>query len=369
MFESSPLATAKARLPIPVLWQLLNLPGNPGRECFCPFHDNRNSKAASVFERGGETFFNCFGGCVDKAVDSAGFLALHLGASNEEACRKLIEMAGVLPSVPQIPRQEKRETEAEEKTRKRAFWPALEVPTKAELRAVADLRGLSVEGVQLAVNRGLLWSCDTRGARAWAVTDSARVNARVRRLDGGKWYGDHKTLPPEPGGTVNNWPVGVRESVPFQAVVLVEGEADALAAHHLLWIYGLEDFIAVVGMLGAGSDISTEALPMFAGKRVRIFPHNDPEEKKEVGQTAAAGWASQLAGAGADADGFSFEGFVTSGGKPVKDLNDFCHLDVDAWESNRTLVETAFDIAHKCPTKASPCESGVTVSETEGRAA
>lgn len=278
-------------------------------------------------------------------------------------------MADVLPPVPQIPRQEKRETEAEAKARKRAGWPTFDIPTSAEIRQIAGLRGLSPGGVKLAATRGLLRTCDTRGARAWAASDSARVNARVRRMDGAKWYGEHKSMPPEGGGTVNAWPVGARESVPFQAVVLVEGEGDVLAAHHLLWVAGIEDVVAVVGVLGAGSRISMDALPLFATKRVRIFPHDDPEEKQKVGQAAALCWASQLLAAGAIVDGFSFEGFVTSGGKPVKDLNDFCHMCVDQWESDRGLIETAFDIAPRCPTRDLPCEGGVTLSETERRAA
>ena len=96
-FTDSPLQAAKDRLPIPVLWQLLNLPGKPGRTCFCPFHENTKTEAGSVFEHSGEILFKCHAGCTDKAVDSPGFLALHLGTSNEDACRKLIEMAGVLP--------------------------------------------------------------------------------------------------------------------------------------------------------------------------------------------------------------------------------------------------------------------------------
>jgi len=350
MFDSSLLMEAKARLTIPMLWQVLNLSGKPGRECFCPFHDNRNSKAASVFERGGETFFNCFGGCVDKAVDSAGFLALHLGVSNGEACRRLIEMAGVLPPVPQIPRQEKRETEAEEKARKRAGWPKFEVPTKVETRAIADLRNLGPEAVGILADRGLLWCVDSAEGRAWVVTDGSRRNAQARRMDGKPWArigAKAWTLP----GSEAGWPVGLREAFPFLAIALVEGGPDMLAAVHLAWCAGVENEVAPVAMLGAANRIPDEALTLFSGKRVRIFGHAD-----EPGQAAAARWAGQLVGLGCDVDGYSFTGLLQSSGPEVDDVNDFANLDVDQWETLRHEVEEAFTFAPQGNTGTLPAE-------------
>jgi hypothetical protein len=363
MFDSSPLLEAKARLTIPTLWQVLNLPGKPGRECFCPFHDNRNSKAASVFERGGETFFNCFGGCVDKAVDSAGFLALHLGASNEDACRKLIEMAGVLPPVPHIPREEKRETEADEKARKREGWPAFEVPTKVEIRAISGLRNLGPEAVGILADRGLLWCADSAEGRAWVVSDATRRNAQARRMDGKPWERIEAkawTLP----GSEAAWPVGLREVSSFPAIALVEGAPDALAAVHLAWCAGVEDMVAPVAMLGAANRIPDDALALFAGKRVRIFGHAD-----EPGQAAAGRWASQLSSVGCTVDGYSFAGLLQSSGPAVDDVCDFAHVDPDQWETLRHEIEQAFTLAPRCPTNGLPCEGGVTVSEAEGRAA
>ena len=78
-----------------------------------------------------------------------------------------------------------------------------------------------------------------------------------------------------------------------------------------------------VAILGASQKIHTDALPLFAGKRVRIFGHDD-----EAGSSAVARWAAQLASVGVDVDAFSFAGLVQVDGKPVKDLNDALLMDV-----------------------------------------
>jgi hypothetical protein len=69
-------------------------------------------------------------------------------------------------------------------------------------------------------------------------------------------------------------------------------------------------------MSGASVSIPRESLPHFAGKRIRIFAHND-----QAGQAAAERWTSQLKDT-ATVDRFSFEGLEMADGKPVKDLND-----------------------------------------------
>ena len=77
-----------------------------------------------------------------------------------------------------------------------------------------------------------------------------------------------------------------------------------------------------VAMLGASQRIHADALPMFAGKRVRIFGHED-----EAGRAAVERWARQLESIVADVDAFTFAGLVQVDGKPVKDLNDSLLMD------------------------------------------
>ena len=96
--------------------------------------------------------------------------------------------------------------------------------------------------------------------------------------------------------------------------------------------------LGVVAIFGAKTRIVDVALPLFVGKRVRIFAHDDC-----AGYGGAATWAATLKAAGAAVDSFGFTGFRQSDGCPVDDLNDFARLDPDQWETERALVESAFD--------------------------
>ena len=106
--------------------------------------------------------------------------------------------------------------------------------------------------------------------------------------------------------------------------MLVEGGPDLLAAFHFAQLAGLEDKIGVVAMLGAGMSVHDEALPLFAGKHVRIIPDADPPGKK-----AADRWAGQLNAVGAEVDTVNLEGLRTASGTSVKDLNDCCLIHPD----------------------------------------
>ena len=122
-----------------------------------------------------------------------------------------------------------------EKARLREGWPAFEAPTQAEIEIIATLRGLSPEGVALAHERGLLFIADSQEGRAWIITDSRRMNAQARRIDGKPWerIGGNKawTLP----GSIGALPIGLYEARDFPNIALVEGGPDLLAAFHLAW--------------------------------------------------------------------------------------------------------------------------------------
>ena len=138
----------------------------------------------------------------------------------------------------------------------------------------------------------------------------------------------------------------MRAAAAYPAIGLVEGGPDLLAAFDLAWCADVLDNLGIVAIFGAGNHIIDAALPHFAGKRVRIFAHDDKK-----GYAAAARWAEQLraAGAIAAADGYRFRGFRQSAGAPVKDLNDFVRLDYDQWESERAAVESIFDFVPAIP--------------------
>ena len=206
--------------------------------------------------------------------------------------------------------------------------------TSKELRAVADQRGLSLEGAALASERGLLRFGSPRGCLSWIVLDAERLNAQARRMDGGLWehIGRKKafTLP----GSRASWLIGAPEAEAFPFVALVEGAPDLLAAHHFIAAEGRESDVAAVAVLGAANDIPEAALLLLANKRVRIYPHMDA-----AGAAAAVRWTAQLERVGCDVDAFSFEGLRRADGEPIADLNDLALVDVDDFEAERSELE------------------------------
>ena len=325
-----------------------------GREwiMLCPLHEERTP---SFYVNPEKQIFNCFGcGAAGSIID------LHMGLCGIDegtAMRELSPAGGnnkPWTKQPQPQAIAKSDPLTDEgKAFKRRSWPAFETPTRAEIAAIAAQRDLSFEGVAIAVKRGLLFCTEWHERRAWVVTDSSRINAQARRIDGEIWKVEDVyetkawTLP----GSVGGWPVGVREAQPFPAIALVEGSADLLAAFHLAWCEtstpetlalgkgaDILGNLGVVAMLGANVKIADAVLPLFAGKRVRLFVHND-----HAGYSGTRTWAAALKAAGATIDGFSFRGFLQSNGQPVNDFNDFVRLDPDQWESKRSLIESAFD--------------------------
>jgi hypothetical protein len=126
---------------------------------------------------------------------------------------------------------------------------------------------------------------------------------------------------------------------PFPAIALCEGGPDFLAAHYLaLWEqashHAKRDVqCAPVAMLGASQRVHTDALPLFTGKRVRIFGHDD-----EDGRAAVERWAMQLASVGADVDAFSFAGLRQADAKPVNDVNDSLLMDATSFAQAERML-------------------------------
>ena len=326
----SPLESALEQLTIPELWHRLKLAGTPKRSCRSPFRDDDRNPSFSIYDSGRRWKDHGTG----ETGDQADFVAKACGLSAEGGARKLIEIAGL-----KRPAADNDTFKDTNKARCRASWPAFDVPTQAEIAAIAEVRGLSPEGVSLAANVRLLFCCASSEGRAWVVTDSRRINAQARRLNGKGWIakGGAKSWTLTLPGSIASWPMGLSEAQAFPAIALVEGGPDLLAAFHLALCAtsapetlalckgaDVIDNLGVVAMFGAQNHIPENALPLFAGKRCRIFAHDDV-----AGYQAAARWANTLGTTSAVVDGFSFRGFRQSGGRPVNDLNDFVSLDPD----------------------------------------
>jgi hypothetical protein len=111
-----------------------------------------------------------------------------------------------------------------------------------------------------------------------------------------------------------------------------------LAAFALAHRGAVESLVAPVCMGGASCSVHKDALPMFRGKRVRIFAHAD-----EAGQEAAQKWADQLREVQAEVDGFDFSGLIRCDGKPVEDLNDFLLSDLKASDCKPEILYGVMD--------------------------
>lgn len=211
-----------------------------------------------------------------------------------------------------------------------AIKPRLTLPADAhrpddeECAAIARSRRLNPEAVTLASCWGLLLVGTVCRQPSWILTDASGHVAEARRMDGQTFpafgdLGERKAHTLK--GSVKNWPCGLapKDGIPegIRAILLVEGGPDLLAALH--FCLGQERWdLWPVAMLGAGAGtFHPDALPLLAGRRVRLYPHAD-----DTGGEASRRWATQLQGLGCKVDGFSFAGIPRRDGRPSKDLND-----------------------------------------------
>ena len=319
-FGQSTLADAKARLTIHGLWQHFGFDGEPKASCRAPWREDHK---ASFSVNADGTLWKDF--ATGEAGDAVDFFQRATGLPKKEACRKFIELAGGHITLPRAARPQPEPAGPKPKP----TFPDMHKGTPADFKQLASLRNIGREGIEWASERGLLWFAHMKGADAWIVTDGARVNAQARRLDGQGW--NH--LPDNPKaytlpGSWASWPIGIPEARPFKQIALCEGGPDFLAAHYLaLWEQSTSPAMRDVSsspvmLAGASQRIHADALPLFGGKRVRIFGHDD-----EAGRGAVERWAAQLASVGADVDAFNFAGLRQVNGEPVADLNDSLLMD------------------------------------------
>jgi hypothetical protein len=221
--------------------------------------------------------------------------------------------------------------------KKRASWSLFEIPADEEITKVADLLGFAPEAMQIAASRGLLFCATCRdGHRSFVVTDSRKLSAAAFRLDGLPWERTKRIARILPS-SMEGWPIGIGEAAGFPAIALVCGGIDLLAALHLSWCVAREDIIAPVAIMPPENGIADQALPLFKGKAVCLFPHAD-----KAGRSAKAKWGRQLAGIGIKAEICDLLGFVTTDQNPVVTLADFAGVDPDQWEEHRDVIEGAF---------------------------
>jgi hypothetical protein len=316
---------AKARLDVTAVAAKLFPHWKPATSCKAPWREDRNP-SFSVYDEGRKWKDHATGDHGD-AVD---FLGKALDIPAQEAVRRFVEMAGggyreqsrptARPTAPLPP------ADSDDKRHKRAMWPVMELPTDNELEAIATLRRLPLDGPHWASMDGALRMANVEGQRCWIIRSTCGKNAQARRLDGLP-LGDNlkaKTL----AGSIATLPVGNYHDRRWPAVAVAEGGPDVVAAYAAICKLGLLDTVAVAGMLGAAMRPPFGALATMAGRRVRIFQHND-----EAGQKAADAWARLIHNAGGDVD-------IWTPAQAGADLNDIFHLTES--ELGEALTE-AFD--------------------------
>ncbi|MDR2628911.1 MAG: hypothetical protein LBC30_02905, partial [Puniceicoccales bacterium] len=149
-------------------------------------------------------------------------------------------------------------------------------------------------------------------------------------LDGQPFvFQDNSTAKARTIGTPS-WPVGIPTAK--EVILLCEDSSDFLAAYSLTYAEDLENLAAPVAILGASNVIHPDALKHFRDKRVLGFPDYDA-----AGITGMSRWRKQLNGMTAEFEVFDYTGMVRDDGKPVKDLRDFLHIDVDQWERSMAI--------------------------------
>ena len=301
----------------------------------CPFH---REKTPSFTVYPARQSFKCYG--CGAGGDGFSFVMLHEGVGFRDAALMLAARAGIAvegaatsTGIPIDPKPRPKPVPSPEPARPLRLPGNLRRGTRADLRAVADRRGLSMAGVELADARGLILFGEACRVPCWLVADSARVSAEARRIDGSvfpafKDHGERKAHTLK--GSSKRWPIGAREAAGFPFVALTEGGPDLLAACHFIAAEGRESDVAAVTVLGGANSISEDALLYLANRRVRIFPHADP-----AGQAAAVRWTAQLERVGCEVDAFRFDGLRRCDGGVMADLNDLAMVDADCFEAER----------------------------------
>jgi hypothetical protein len=323
------VALAKERLSISELWDRRGWPGRPGKSC--KFPDGSDKRAsASVFAEG--RLLKCFRS--GRVFDAPALLAEVEGLPLDAACREFIALAGLSGADSASLNPPPRKSWPEPKREKPKF-PPMDAGRYADHVALARLRGVSLEAVRLAVERGLVYFANSCEGRSWIVTDSARWLGIARRMDGNGWQCLRGAKARMIRGSWASWPIGCRESAEFPAVALVEGGPDLLAVLHFGLKQSVVDCVAPVCMASSGISFPSETLPHFVGKRARIFFDADA-----AGRAAFERWAVELKDAGASVDGFDFDGLTRPDGEPVKDLNDLCQLSSESLEQWGPLLDS-----------------------------
>jgi hypothetical protein len=212
-------------------------------------------------------------------------------------------------------------TTAKTKPNATGFGPG----TYEQIEKLAQLRGISVEELLFAQERGVLVFGSPWGFEVYAVRDQSGRLIEARCLNGNN-FGASGDLPVRPSqalsGSQMDWPLGILEAKECDCIALVAGSVEFLTLHQYVVQEKAQDRVAPVAMLSSARLICPDALEHFKGKHVRIYPSQD-----KAGIEARDKWGNQLHAAGArKIEFFNFSVFQSIDGHAVKDLCEFNRL-------------------------------------------
>ena len=311
------LKQMRQKCPLPVLMQRVGLGRYAKSSCPSPFRADQNA-SWGIFERNGRWWFKDFGTgeCGDEIVLLA---RLYQKDQHRDFIKLLDIYAGLVDRTVNQP-EPARIKPVTSNTKPDANF--LRAGSSEQIEKLAALRKISAEGLRYASDRGVLRFGDWQGREVFAATDQSGYLTELRRMDG-QWFegwgssGQHKSHTLK--HSRKNWCLGILEAAECVGVALVEGLPDFLAMHQFVVEEGMVGKTAPVAMLTSSCELAAEALPHFAGKSVRIFPHSD-----QPGIDAAERWQKQLIRAQAvKVDFFNFRAIEIAAGTELKDLCDF----------------------------------------------
>lgn len=328
-FDREQIQRMKDRLPLPQLMAMLGAGAHVHRSAWCPFHENTKDRAFSVHLGEQGWMWKCFSQC--GYGDEIDFISLWERCSRAEALKRYSHHSGVSGAIYHAPVQASKSLFAATSNRDLKLPGDLHKGDRGELQTVATLREVSFDAVATMQQYDILRFGTVFRCPSWIVTDASGRIAEARRMDGRKFPAF------KGGGERKVHTIGGSEKVPvgmvlpnkiheyFTNILLLEGTGDLLAGYHFVLEEGqLGALWLPVAMPGSSMLISSNALPFFRDKRIRIIPHAD-----EAGQRGAQKWAEQLGLIGCDVTGFNLARIRKPDGSTVKDLND-CTSDIHA---------------------------------------
>lgn len=193
------------------------------------------------------------------------------------------------------------ENEAEKKSRQRHEWPEFKPLKPAGIEAIANLRKMPPDAIDLAHRWGYLKGAEIEGKKCFVIRE--RNFAQARRLDGEPFTRSDgtrikaKNLPGSEGAFLGASWLGASTHV-----LLVEGAIGLMEALAALLLVDTPQPWSLVAATSAGSRFARdpELLARLKGRHVRIVPDAD-----KAGMEGAASWLADLKSAGSFVDAFA----------------------------------------------------------------